>query len=272
MEMQALLGRRDLDLDFEEYGKDNKDMALYLNLGDRDFEEVPTNAAYEKGYLFLRMLEESFGRETFDAFLRRYLDAHAFQTMTTAKFEEYLKRELFAGDDAKYTELKVSEWIHQAGLPSNSPEPTSARFDQVDTQIAAFAKGTPAKRLRTEGWTTNEWQRFLDNLPQPVSHARLAELENAFHFQDMNAVVQRSWFPNVIAANYRPSYPALAEFLESIGRRYLLRPVYLKLAETPQGLEFAREVYARARPGYHAITQQTIDQVLKWDEVSAKQP
>ncbi len=269
MEMQALLGRRDLDLDFEEYGADSKDTALYLELGDRDFEEVSTTAAYEKGYLFLRLLEESFGREKFDPFLRTYFDTNAFQTMTTARFEEYLKRELFADDDAKYTELQVSEWIHQAGLPANSPQPKSARFDQVDAQIAAFAKGTAAKRVQTSGWTTNEWQRFLDNLPQPVATERLADLENTFHFENMNAVVQRSWFPNVIAANYQPAYPAIEAFLMSIGRRYILRPVYLKLAETPEGLEFARGVYAKARPGYHAITQQGIDAVLKWDEVQA---
>ena len=270
MEMQALLGRRDLDLDFEEYGADNKDMALYVNLDGRDPEEVPTTCAYEKGYLFLRMLEESFGREHFDPFLRRYFDSHAFQTMTTAKFIAYLKQDLFHGDDAKYAELHVNEWIYAPGLPANSPKPRSKRFEEVDAQIDAFAEGKPAKSLNTEGWTTNEWQRFLDNLPQPVAPARLADLDRTFHFENMNAVVQRSWFPNVIAANYQPAYPALEKFLLSIGRRYLLRPVYQALASTPEGLAFARRVYAQARPGYHSLTQQGIDIVLKWDETAAK--
>ncbi len=270
MEMQALLGKRDLDLDFEEYGADNQDMALKLNLGDRDIEEIPTSAAYEKGYLFLRLLEESFGREKFDPFLRGYFDAHAFQTMTTERFVEYMKQHLFENNEARYAELLVDEWIYKPGLPANSPQPKSARFEQVDAQIAAFNKGTPAKRLQTEGWTSNEWQRFLDNLPQPVPAGRLKDLDETFHFESMNAVVQRSWFPNVIEAKYQPAYPALERFLLSIGRRYLLRPVYMKLAESPDGLEFARGVYAKARPGYHSITQQGIDEVLKWDEVAAE--
>jgi hypothetical protein len=84
--------------------------------------------------------------------------------------------------------------------------------------------------------------------------------------------VQRSWFPTVIKAKYKPAYPALENFLMSIGRRYLLRPVYVKLAETPDGLEFARRVYARARPGYHSLTRQGIDPVLKWDEAAAETP
>jgi hypothetical protein len=218
------------------------------------------------------MLEESFTREHFDPFLHRYFDQHAFQTMTTEKFVAFLKQDLFHGDEAKYAELLVDDWIYQPGLPANSPQPKSTRFDEVDAQNAAFAKGTPAKRLQTEGWTTNEWQRFLDDLPQPVSAARLADLENTFHFENMNAVVQRSWFPNVIAAKYEAAYPALENFLLSIGRRYLLRPVYMKLAETPEGMEFARRVYAKARPGYHAITQQGIDIVLKWDEVATEAP
>jgi hypothetical protein len=46
----------------------------------------------------------------------------------------------------------------------------------------------------------------------------------------------------------------------------------MKLAETPEGLAFARRVYAMARPGYHAITQQGIDVVLKWDEVAIEAP
>ncbi|MCI0451584.1 MAG: M1 family metallopeptidase [Candidatus Latescibacteria bacterium] len=272
MEMQTLLGLRDVDLDFEEYGVDHKDSALLLDLGDRDFEEVSTTAAYEKGCLFLRMLEESFGRETFDPFLRGYFDAHAFQTMTTERFVAYMKEHLFANDEAKYAELLVDDWIYKPGMPANTPKPKSTRFKQVDAQIAAFARGTPARFLQTEGWTTNEWQRFLDNLPQPLTHERLADLESAFRFEKMNAVVQRSWFPNVIASKYEPAYPALEDFLLSIGRRYLIRPVYMKLAETPEGLEFARRVYAQARPGYHAITQQGIDPVLKWSEVAAQTP
>jgi leukotriene-A4 hydrolase len=132
--------------------------------------------------------------------------------------------------------------------------------------VAAFAGGTPAARLQTGGWTTNEWQRFLDNLPQPLPAARLADLEKTFHFNSANAVVQRSWFPDAIAAGWQPAYPALENFLTTIGRRYLLRPVYLKLAETPDGMAFARRVYANARPGYHSLTANGIDEVLKWNE------
>ncbi len=268
-DMQAMLGMRDLNLDFDEVGRDGPDAALYIKLDGRDPDETSTTIPYEKGYLFLRMLEESFGRDTFDAFLRKYFSEHAFQSMTTAKFVEYLKQELFKNDEKKYADLKVDEWIYKGGLPSNAPTITSKRFDQVDTQIAAFVKGTPAAKLKTTGWTTNEWQRFLDNLPEPQPVARLVDLEKTFHFNSANAVVERSWYPNVIAADWQASYPAIEHFLITIGRRYLVRPVYLKLAETPDGLAFARRVYAKARPGYQSLTQNGIDLVLKWNEAQA---
>jgi hypothetical protein len=185
--------------------------------------------------------------------------------MTTGEFVVYLKRELFRGDEAKYAALEVDRWIYGPRLAPNAPEPKSTRFERVDAQVKAFAGGTPAATLRTAGWTTNEWQRFLDSLPQPLPAARLADLESTFRFSEANAVVQRSWFPNAIAASWQPAYPAIERFLTAIGRRYLLRPIYMKLAETPEGKAFALGVYRRARPGYHAITANSIDLVLGWN-------
>lgn len=262
MEMQAMLGLRDLELEFEEIGADSKDTALYVDFAGRNPDEVPSAAAYEKAYLFLRMMEDSLGRDTWDGFLHDYFEANAFKTMTTARFVDHLKSTLFAGDSTRYHSLLVDEWIYGTGIPKNAPKVESKRFEEVDEQIRAFARGVPARNLRTGGWTTMEWQRFLDNLPRPLPAARLADLDETFGFSHANAVVQRSWFPAVIAAKYEPAYPAIEIFLVNIGRRYLLRPVYLELAKTPEGLEFARRVFEQAKPGYHAITATGIEMVL----------
>jgi hypothetical protein len=40
----------------------------------------------------------------------------------------------------------------------------------------------------------------------------------------------------------------------------------MELAKTPEGLEFAAEVYKKARPGYHPMTQTGIDLVLYPDK------
>ncbi len=268
-EMQNLLGMRDLNIEAEEIGKDSKDTALFVDCAGRNLDEIPTQAAYEKSNLFLRMMEDSLGRGNWDAFLKQYFDSHAFKTMTTTKFIRYLKDNMFAEDSTRYTSLKIDEWIFQPGIPSNAPVVKSERFDQVDTQLTAFKQGVPARNLYTKGWTSLEWQRFLDNLPRPLPEERLKDLDETFDFSHANAVLQRSWFPSVIVAKYEPAYPALEEFLTTIGRRFLVRPIYMELAKTPEGLEFARTVYKKARPLYHPMTQTGIDLVLYPEEKPA---
>ena len=49
---------------------------------------------------FLLVLETHFGRPAFDAFLRGYFEQNKFQSMTTPRFLEILKRDLFKGDAA----------------------------------------------------------------------------------------------------------------------------------------------------------------------------
>ena len=51
-----------------------------------------------------------------------------------------------------------------------------------------------------------------------------------------------------------------------MGRRKFLRPLYQEMAKTPEGLEWARRIYAQARPTYHPVAVNTIDQVLEWEE------
>ena len=68
-----------------------------------------------------------------------------------------------------------------------------------------------------------------------------------------------------IRSGYEPAYPTLRAFLTSVGRRKFLRPLYTELAKSQEGLVWARQVYAEARAGYHAISRNTIEQLLDWD-------
>ncbi|MDX1583960.1 MAG: M1 family aminopeptidase/hydrolase, partial [Thermoanaerobaculia bacterium] len=100
-EMLALLSMQDLQEEIEELGPESPDTYLKLDLEGRDPDEGMTDIAYEKGYFFLRLLEETFGREVFDDFLRRYFDRFAFHSMTTEGFVQYLEEELIERYPAK---------------------------------------------------------------------------------------------------------------------------------------------------------------------------
>lgn len=270
-DMLGALGLQDLHEEVADLGDASPDTRLHLDLAGRDPDDGMTDIAYEKGRAFLRLLEQTVGRERWDAFLAGYFDSYAFQSMTTARFLEILRTELLTPEQV--ADLRIDDWIYGAGLPPNLPEVASARFARVDAQLAAWLADTPAGGLQTAGWTTHEWLRLIRNLPAApagVTAEQLAGLDRAFSFTDSgNAEIQAAWFQRAIAAGYRSVYPALERFLLRVGRRKFLEPLYRALARTPEGKAWAVEIYERARPGYHPLAQGTVDEVLGRGAASA---
>ena len=158
------------------------------------------------------------------------------------------------------------------GFATNAAVAATDSFARVDRELERFRTGARATELDTTGWVTQQWQRFLGGLGG-ISQERLAELDAAFAFSRAgNSEVLCDWLLVAIAADYQPAYPALERFLLRVGRRKFLRPIYVELAKTEEGLAWARGVYARARPGYHAVSRNSIDQVLGWTAAGAAVP
>ncbi|MEO8778060.1 MAG: leukotriene A4 hydrolase C-terminal domain-containing protein, partial [Rhodanobacter sp.] len=76
------------------------------------------------------------------------------------------------------------------------------------------------------------------------------------------------WYSHAIAAGDKAVWPAASEHMIRIGRIYLTTPLYKALVKTPDGLTFAEAVYAKARPGYHPLTQHVIEGII----AKAKEP
>jgi leukotriene-A4 hydrolase len=263
-EMLALLGYQDLEATVAELPP--RDTHLYLDLTGRDPDEAATKLAYEKGYFLLRLIEETVGRAAWDAFLRDYFDRHAFQSMTTAAFMDELREKLLAQHPGAEDQIGVEQWVHTPGIPVNVPQVHSDAFQKVEAQVKAFESGTSASQLMTQNWSTHEWIHFLRHLPKALNYGQLVDLDEAFHFTGSgNSEILHEWLMNAIEHKYEPAYDALERFLLRQGRRKFLKPLYQKLAETPEGLERARRIYEKARPMYHAVSYRTIDQILKRD-------
>lgn len=260
-EMEAVLGRRDLqeDLDTLPAG----DTILHIDLKDRDPDEGLSQIPYEKGALFLRHLEETYGRSAFDSFVRGYFNHFAFKSLTTADFETYLRTQLLDKFPAKKGVVPVMAWIRASGLPTQIPVPASDAFTQVETALKPWLEGkAPASSLPTKTWTTQEWLHALNHLPADLSFERMAELDSAFKLTDIgNAEIAHVWLKLAIRKRYQPAYARLERYLISIGRRKLILPLYDELKKTGQ-LDFAKAVYAAARPGYHPIAQASVDALL----------
>lgn len=264
-EMLAELGMQDVKGTVDRLGHEHGDTHLKLDLDGRDPDEGLTDIAYEKGYFFLRTIEEAVGREKFDAFLKGYFNENAFEVMDTEGFLNILNEKLLVSEELQNA-VNVKAWVYGPGLPESFPEVNSSRFDAVESAAEKWIGGTPADELNTAEWTTHEWLHFLRNLPNELSTEKLAELDNAFGFTNSgNNEILAAWFQHTIRNGYTAADPAVEAFLISVGRRKFLTPTYEALIKADPSKEKARAIYAKARPNYHAVSTGTMDALLDWN-------
>lgn len=262
-EMEAMLGKRSLIEELKEMP--DADQILHVNLDGRDPDDGFTGVPYEKGALFLRYLEEKFGRARFDGFVKGYFNAFAFRTLTTDQFVAYLQTNLLDRFPGVVSRGEVEEWIKRPGLPATAPDPKSDNFSRAETLAKDYIAGrTPAARIPVKSWTTQEWLQFLKSMPAALGTEKMADLDRAFSLTKAgNSEIAFQWLIMSIRNDYRPAMPRLREFLTSIGRRKFVRPLFAELAKTPGGMKFACEIFSEARPRYHPITQAAVDSIVK---------
>ena len=95
---------------------------------------------------------------------------------------------------------------------------------------------------------------------------KMKALDAAFAFSNSgNSEILAAWFEKSIRNGYSAEImPQIEAFLTRVGRRKFLTPLYRAFKESGQ-LEKAREIYAQAEPNYHAVSRNTIRQLLELD-------
>ena len=259
-EMLALLGFQDLESQITK-SKPNMQL-LRLNMIGKHPDDAMTDIAYEKGYFFLRMLEENMGREKMDFFLKNYFQDHKFQTIVTEEFLSYLKANLI--DTDSYQSLNIDQWVFNPGIPKNCPIVKSLRFENVETSVTTFLEnGAAVLKESSDVWSTHEWLHFLKHLPDTLALRQLLDLDNTFNLSNSgNSEILAVWFLQSIKNDYRPAFENLEKFLVKIGRRKFLQPLYLELSKNESHKKWAKNVYQKARINYHYVSFNTIDKIL----------
>ncbi len=234
------------------------------NLKGRDPDDGLSAVPYDKGHWFLRWLEESFGREAFDPFLRAWFDQHAFQSVGTDQFLRFLQTELVAKHPGTISQAQIDQWVEKPGIPKFAQAAMSIKFAEIDRLIVAFkAEKFSVQVLPAKDWSTQEWLRFLNGINAGVvPSAKLSALDAAFKLTGYgNSEVAHVWYLIAIKNAYQPADAALEAYLLDIGRRKLIVPLYRDLyAKDPTR---AKAIYAKARSGYHPITQVSLDAILR---------
>ena len=261
-DMISVIGFQDLETSMRNLPE--KYTSLKVNMKDANPDDAFSDVPYDKGYLFLKMLEDKYGREKFDQFLIKYFSSHAFQTITTEKFVDYMKANLTNGEDDF-----VQEWIYNTGWPKDLKKPTSKLFDLVEVQFNQDIKNARANvaptKVAINSKSTNEWVHFIRLIdPKKNTIADLKYLDEVYDFTNSkNPEIQCAWYEKAFLMKYDVVNQNAKEFLVNVGRRKFLEPLYLALKETNQ-MELAHDIYKSARPNYHFVARNTIDGMLNY--------
>ncbi|MEN8956694.1 MAG: M1 family metallopeptidase, partial [Flavobacteriales bacterium] len=231
------------------------DTRLKLELEGRSPDDGMSAIAYDKGCFMLMMIEERVGREKFDNFLNTYFDNFKFKNLTTEEFLVYIRKEL-----PEVQKLNLDEWIYSPGLPSNCPIIESDKFDKVDAN--RMSKAYLSSTSTTSDWTTHEWLHFIRGIDSSWSLIDFKEADKVYNFTTSgNSEIAAAWYEQAIKAGYKTVYPELESFLVRVGRRKFLTPLYKALLAVNDKTT-ALSIYKKARPNYHFVSTNTMDELL----------
>ncbi|HZN95154.1 MAG TPA: M1 family metallopeptidase [Myxococcales bacterium] len=253
--LHAAVGRRSLDEAMGQFASAPQLTRLVTQLSGVDPDEAFSQVPYEKGYLFLRALEDAAGRDRFDAFLRAYVTRFRFQSITTADFLELLEKTL----PGLAEKVNAQAWLHGEGIPAGAPQPRSRRLDDVR---ALAGKMPPPEQARA--WTPLEWVLYLEATEHPAPPELTAELDRRYQLTGSgNYEVLVSWLQLAVRSGHAPALARTEEVLGAVGRMKYLKPLYRALLCSPDSTQLAHRCFERYRDRYHPIAQQVIEGLLR---------
>ncbi|MEI6592157.1 MAG: M1 family metallopeptidase [Holophagaceae bacterium] len=232
---------------------------LRMHLEGIDPDDAFSSIPYEKGARLVAALEREVGEERFHHFLRDYMDAHRFTSITTEQFCNFVEAKLPGALEA----VHARTYLDEPGLPPSAPQFRSAQLDTLTALAGTWAAGGRPTDSQIKGWSTNELLVYLQKLPRQLTQADCVWLDA--HFQLMgrgNHEILVEWLTLAAAADYEPAFPTIQKVLLRVGRMKYLRPLYGALAATPRTRALAREIFAAASPGYHGLSRRVVQSIL----------
>jgi leukotriene-A4 hydrolase len=253
--LQATVGRNSLDEAIANFADRPQLTRLRTKLTGIDPDDAFSQVPYEKGYLFLRALEEKVGRDAFDVFLGRYMERFRFQSLTTEELLAFVRAELPGALEA----IDALRWVDGEGVPPGAPQARSARLARIE------ALGTgPPKTVEAAKWSPWEWQVYLNRLPRPSPGALLEKLDRDFHLTEArNPEVLVSWLTVAVRSGQARAIRRTEAFLGEVGRMKYLKPLYAALMANPGTRAVAEACAKRYRRRYHAIAAAGVEAILK---------
>jgi len=258
-DLQAVVRRNALAVDMGKFEPDSPHTHLRTDLAGVDPDEVYSLVPYEKGAQFVLLLEDAVGRGRFDQFLRSYMDAFRFQSITTAEFLQFLEGEL----PGVYEQVRGPEWVDGPGMPDNELLVSAPALDRLRELGQGFADGARPDAETIGQWSSTELQLYLQDLPRVLSTEQCAWLDETFALDGQgNYEVLVEWLTIAAGSNHAPSLPRVRQVLTDVGRMKYLKPLYQALKNNEDTLALAREVFEQVKHTYHPLAKGAIAPLL----------
>jgi aminopeptidase N len=257
--LRAATGRNTMLASIRRFGWEADPTRLKFSQAGIDPESVVSYIAYEKGYSFLVRLERIVGRQAFDAFTRKYIAEHRFRTITTEEFIQILRRDL----PQIFRQVDVRTWLYGPGFPPDAPVFESPLIDAVSERLFDYQEGRLPRREDVAAWRTAQTYLFLQHLPRvlPVDDCRA--LETAFALDRTRVPQFQSQFLEIaIRSGYRECLPRAEALITTVGRMFIILPVFQAMAQTEWSHPLARPLLEKVRSRHHPITVLAMEQVL----------
>lgn len=276
--MLSALSYDDLQGELADFMENDPEMTvLKANLKGKNPDDGVNAIAYDKGYHFLKLCEQTVGREAWDAFLAQYFEKHRFKTMVTEQFLQELATVL---TPEQWNEIGVEQWVYGQGLPKNCPFPASNNFIAVDQALELLIHADPTAadvrqtaylpQQSTMRWSTHEWLRYIRGAAAAkVDEAHLALMDQNYGLSGSpNPEIVAAWYSYVLTTGFE-GYDVdvytkrVEEFLMTVGRRKFIVPMYAAMLNGDEKRQqWAKDIYTAARPNYHPLTVQTLDDLF----------
>src|SRR6266571_2318158 len=257
-ELHAAVGLHELEVSLQRFAQRPELTRLRTEMKDVDPDEAYSTVPYEKGYLFLRRLEELAGRDRWDRFLRDYLERFRFQSIVTDDFLRFLDERL-PGVSAR---AGATRWIDGPGLPPDAPRPQSRRLDELREMARRVGEGVLPDENAAVRLQPTELLVFLQSLPELPPEV-CDQLDSLLGLSRRRSLELRHTFVLVqLRAGVEAGRDAARRLLRETGRMKYLRHVYTELARRPQTRALAREIYDEARASYHPIARTVVESIL----------
>jgi leukotriene A-4 hydrolase/aminopeptidase len=254
------MGQKALEDSLERFKNEPHLTLLRLHLEGIDPDDAFSSIPYEKGARLVAALERQVGEDRFHRFLREYMDAFRFTSITTEQFCAFVEEKL----PGALAAVNAKAYLDEPGIPATAPQFRSVQLDGLTALAESWAAGGRPTPQQIAAWTPAELQVYLQKLPRQLSQIDCTWLDAHFQLMDRgNHEILVEWLTLAAAADYEPAFARIREVLMRVGRMKYLRPLYGALGQHPRTRALAREIFTAASPGYHGLSRRVVASVLE---------